>query len=131
MLTHTPKQGSSDLITLVQIMCAIFADTCPVYSTKGQASPYPSPQGGSMRQPYQPYSYPGGSSSPPYPKPYPGGPPYPRPAYPPDYPPTPQSTQHGNGAIASASGPQPLPYSLHQETTGVCIELPHTHTRRP
>ena len=97
-------QGKSDLVTLVQILCATFAESIPVFSRQqqhtymppsGAGSYRPPPQGGynppgyaphypvQPRQPYpppnQPYSsvpYPSGQSS----MPVPGGsynPPYP------------------------------------------------------
>ena len=49
-------QGSSDLTTLVQIMCATFAENCPVYS-KAAARPPPQQAYSQPRYPPQPQQY--------------------------------------------------------------------------
>ena len=65
MCTSPPKmQGSADLSTLVQIMCATFAEHCPVYS-KAQHT----------RAPHNPYNQPP-SQTPSHYNQQPGYPPY-------------------------------------------------------
>uniref|UniRef100_A0A1X7UNL7 UEV domain-containing protein n=2 Tax=Amphimedon queenslandica TaxID=400682 RepID=A0A1X7UNL7_AMPQE len=110
------KQGKSDLATLIQILCATFADNIPVYSRQQAATGYNQP--GS----YRPPSAGGGAYRPPHahppPQPQPGynpypqaqHPPYPQPGGQPGYPgPTPYPVQ---ASMPTPGGyqPQPAPY---------------------
>ena len=49
---HTYTQGSSDLLTLVQVMCATFGDFCPLYTRQP-----PQPPALLQRRPYTPPPY--------------------------------------------------------------------------
>jgi ESCRT-I complex subunit TSG101 len=109
------KIGSSDLTALAQIMCATFADRCPVYSKPAQWQP---PQPVQPPTSYRsPNPYPSG-----YPPPQAQPPQQPYPGYPTPYPPggaqmpTPYSSYQQTPPTSSVAPAQPPPYSAEPPT---------------
>ena len=109
-------QGKSDLPTLVQILCTVFAENIPVYSRPKQPTGAPP---SNYTSPSQYGGYPA-SSRPPYPSAHqPQYPPQQQPGYPPrsgagysPYPVGQQSmpTPYGSGGYSQAPGYPPQPH---------------------
>ena len=69
--THTHRQAQSDMTILIQVLCATFADHCPVYSKTAQ-QPQPQPQMSWQHHPQRPVQPPSTYSTPTaYRSPYP------------------------------------------------------------
>ncbi|XP_064397576.1 tumor susceptibility gene 101 protein-like [Halichondria panicea] len=141
------KQNSSDLPTLTQILCATFAEHCPVYSKRNvPQQQQPTPQSGGWGQPNRPVQPPSTYATPsnfPTPQPYGNTPPrgpYPgqhsQSSYPPQQTPYPSGGQTGMPTPYNPPGGYPYHQGAASQQTpyppqGQYGSVPYSQSHQP